>query len=146
MQKTMMLAAMPAVLVAVFATAAFAKIMTGTNEYDRISGTPRGDQINALDSPDGVYGNAGNDDIYGGEGADGLFGGLGGDAITGGKGQDTIDGGYGNDHLYASDGTVDFVTGGPGIDIAWVDRTDDVAPDVEYVNGVKQGDKKKSGK
>jgi RTX calcium-binding nonapeptide repeat (4 copies) len=72
--------------------------------------------------------------------------GLGSDAITGGKGSDIIDGGVGNDHLYASDGQAEIISGGPGIDVAWVDRADRVERDVEYVNGVKQGDKKKGGK
>ena len=102
-------------------------------------GTSRGDQINALGGRDQVRGNLSVDDLYGGRGNDGLIGGLDDDDLAGGLGRDYLVGDYGDDTTFASDGVMDSIDGGPGIDRAWVDELDLMAwpQNVEYVNGKK---------
>ena len=58
---------------------------------------------------------AGDDVLDGGDGNDFMKGGAGNDQLTGGAGTDHLDGGRGDDRLFALDGEVDTVIGGPGL-------------------------------
>jgi RTX calcium-binding nonapeptide repeat (4 copies) len=95
----------------------------GTNRADTLVGT-NGNNV--------LLGRGGNDTLYGRGGNDVLEGGIGNDRLYGGPGRDTLLGGPGNDRLYARDGQRDVVNGGPGFDIAWVDKLD-VVRNVERV-------------
>lgn len=64
-----------------------------------------------------VSGSDGNDDLYGG------------------SGREVILGGEGDDFIEAKDGARDFVSCGPGDDVASVDGADRVAGDCETVYG-----------
>lgn len=81
-------------------------VVRGTARADVIRGTGRGDLI---------LGGRGNDTIYGRGGPDALIGGLGHDRLHGGASDDV---------LSARDRLRDFVFGGSGEDIAFVDRVD----------------------
>ena len=99
MRKGMMMAVV-ALMVAMFATAAYAATIYGTNGNDELYETPQNDAI---------YGYAGNDYIdaswYGGD-TDRLFGGRGHDELDAddGDGFDLLDGGRGYDVCYGDPG------------------------------------------
>jgi hypothetical protein len=127
-----------ALLVAMFATAAYAKIVTGTNDDDRLRGTDKGDQINGLKGNDSLWGFDSPDDLYGGYDEDRIFGSGGADYITGGKHNDELWGGRGPDTLAAHDGYIDQVSCGSRLDQAFVDEgyiEDEVDENCEFVNG-----------
>jgi hypothetical protein len=71
-----------------------------------------------------LVGTPGPDIICGLGGADILLGKGGNDLLVGGLGKDKLYGGPGNDRLMARDGKRDLVSGGPGRDVARVDRID----------------------
>jgi Ca2+-binding RTX toxin-like protein len=111
-------------LSAVFATTAFAAVVTGndnpenlrgTNGSDQINGNGGDDRIEAYRSADQVTGGTGNDRILAGRGNDSANGNAGDDRIHGFTGRDTLLGEDGNDRLYGSFGD-DTVDGGPGND------------------------------
>lgn len=130
MKRTLTFGALAAVLLAVFAGAAYAvnKVcpetgtcrgteqadgLTGTNGINRILGLGGDDVVYAYGANDVVYGGFGNDFIRGDAGADQLYGepGLdsvigsgGGDTLNGGAGTDNVAGGPGNDTLYGAGG------------------------------------------
>jgi Ca2+-binding RTX toxin-like protein len=135
-----------AVLVALFGVPAFAKILTGTNGSDEITGTPRADQINGLNGLDFLDSKSGADDLYGGRRKDSLGGDRGADQVTAGRRGDAMFGGFGNDRIYAHDGVANtgeagVIICGRGVDRAFVDNGpvvfDNPSPDCEYVNGKK---------
>ena len=95
----------------------------GTSGADTLVGTSRNDNLSGMGGPDTLRGRGGNDVLRGGSANDRLFG---------GRGHDVLLGEQGNDKLSARDGVRDTVNGGPGIDQAWVDRTD-VVRGVEHV-------------
>jgi Ca2+-binding RTX toxin-like protein len=98
MRKTGMLVAMVAVMVALFATAAFAANIRGNDNPNALLET-RGDDL--------IRGEGGGDVI---------------DANNFSGDQDILRGGSGNDRLLANDGdSQDRVSGGPGFDICVVD-------------------------
>ena len=68
-----------------------------------------------------------DDVLDGGDGNDFVKGGAGDDQLTGGAGSDHLDGGRGDDRLFALDGEIDTVIGGPGSDLGSVDAIDVVA-------------------
>ena len=81
-----------------------------------------------------IYGGNGNDVILGSRYNDFLRGDAdkdyiagydGDDIIDGGRGYDSMLGGNGNDTIYARDGLVETVSGGPGFDSAQLDSKDD---------------------
>jgi len=110
MRKTGMMVAMVAVMVALFATAAYANHLTGNN----------GDNV--------IFETAGNDRLEGRGGDDVL------DANNFGSDRDTLLGGEGADRLLANDGdTMDTTNGGPGFDICVVDRRSEVGNGCEKV-------------
>jgi hypothetical protein len=77
--------------------------------------------------PDVLHGTKGNDVLYG----------LGGnDTLVGGKGSDRLYGGPGNDRILAQDGQKDFVSCGPGKDVASLDELDRTDGTCETVTGV----------
>jgi Ca2+-binding RTX toxin-like protein len=90
-----------------------------------VVGTPGDDVLLDTNGNDVVCGLGGNDTLGAGLGNDVLRGGPGNDLLEGGAGNDTLYGGEGNDRLVAWDGTRDYVHGGPGYDVAWVDKTRD---------------------
>lgn len=82
-------------------------IIKGTNQNDKLQGTPEADII---------FGLNGDDSLNGLEGDDILDGRNGSDTLQGGDGNDTLIGGRGNDRLYAGKDQ-DKLTGGRGDDI-----------------------------
>ncbi len=71
---------------------------------------------------DVLYGGDGDDIISGGAGNDYLSGDNGNDILGGDSGSDRLDGGNGNDVLDGGlDGFTDFLTGGPGADVFYVE-------------------------
>ena len=103
MRKTGMLVAVVALMVAMFATAAYAANITGN------------DNSNALFETSG-------DDLIRGEGGGAVI-----DANNFSGDQDILRGGSGNDRLLANDGdSQDLVSGGPGFDICVVDARSEI--------------------
>ncbi len=110
MRKTGMMVAMVAVMVALFATAAYAATITGNNNDNNLFET------------------SGDDRIDGRGGADVL------DANNFGGDTDILRGGSGNDRLLANDGdTLDTVNGGPGFDTCVVDSRAEVGDSCEKI-------------
>ena len=110
MRKTGMMVAMVAVMVALFATAAYAATITGNNNDNNLFETP------------------GDDRISGRGGADVL------DANNFGGDTDILRGGEGSDRLLANDGdTLDNLNGGPGFDTCVVDRRAEVGDSCEKI-------------
>jgi Ca2+-binding RTX toxin-like protein len=96
MRRTGMMVALVAVMVALFATAAYAATIEGNNRDNTLFETPQNDRI---------YGNAGSDELYADEfsgDTDRLYGGRGQDFLYAddGDGQDLLDGGRGYDECY----------------------------------------------
>jgi len=60
-----------------------------------------------------------------------ICGGAGDDVLRGVGGSDTVLGEAGNDLLFAKDGRLDVVNGGPGHDVAYLDRGLDKTTSVE---------------
>ena len=110
MRKTGMMVAMVAVMVALFATAAYAAIITGN------------------DNNNNLFETSGDDIIEGRGGADVL------DANNFSGDTDILRGGSGNDRLLANDGdNLDTVNGGPGFDTCVVDSRVEVGKGCEKV-------------
>jgi Ca2+-binding RTX toxin-like protein len=110
MRKTGMLVAMVAVMVALFATAAYAATIEGN------------DNANAL------FETLGDDRMFGFDGFDVL------DANNYGGDTDILRGGAGNDHLLANDGeTRDTVYGGRGFDMCVVNARSEIGGGCERV-------------
>jgi Ca2+-binding RTX toxin-like protein len=99
MRKLTMIAATLAVLVALFATVAYAKNFVGDNRANTINGTVQRDVIKGLGGSDTILRHAGNDDIYGGPGHNGISAGKGNDFIVGGNGGVSLRGNRGNDRI-----------------------------------------------
>jgi Ca2+-binding RTX toxin-like protein len=137
-RKLTLMSLVVALLVAMFATAAYAKIITGTNRDDHLKGKAQSDEINGLKGDDSIWGYGSADDLYGGYHEDKLYGSWGDDYITGGKHEDKLWGGRGPDVLGAHDGYEDEVDCGPSVDYAYVDEgdvEDEVDESCEFVNG-----------
>jgi hypothetical protein len=78
----------------------------------------RGDKGN-----DVVRGGTGNDVLLGGDGSDQLMGEDGNDRLNGQAGVDKLRGGHGSDVVIGIDAAFnEYVEGGPGADILWIDR------------------------
>lgn len=80
-----------------------------------VTGSDEGEVLRGSGWDDRVTGLGGEDELYGGEGVDHLFS------------------GEGDDFVEASDGERDFVSCGPGSDVASVDYVDLIARDCEKV-------------
>jgi Ca2+-binding RTX toxin-like protein len=139
----MMLAAMLAVMGAVFATAAFAATIVGTNKADfNLKGTDQADTIRGrgLRGPDAILGKSGDDEMHGGRGADFIVGHLGKDKLYGEGGEDQLVGLHGADTFYAKDGFIDYVICGHGEDTVYADvKLDEITKDCETVKGDPPG-------
>jgi hypothetical protein len=107
-----------------FTTQGAGATLLGGNESDELVGAAGSDTISGFGGFDSITGAGGDDVLDGGDGNDFMKGGAGADQLTGGAGADYLDGGRGDDRLFALDGEVDTVIGGPGTDIASVDATD----------------------
>jgi len=82
---------------------------------------------------DFISGGAANDILYGGKGNDAILGNDGDDFLIGEAGHDVLRGGIGDDILDGVDGRRDKLLGGPGKDLARVDRRIDFGRDNESV-------------
>jgi hypothetical protein len=135
-----------------FAAAAVAENITGTQGDDVLTGTISDDHIVAKKGNDQVSALAGNDNVAGGKGDDTLNGDEGNDTLSGKKGADTINGGPGNDVINARG---DGKKSGPDriacgeesdeyandSDTVRADRSDVVAADCENVDRPGKPDK-----
>lgn len=91
--------------------------IAGTEEADRLRGTPSRDVIAGLGGDDEIVGSLGNDIICGGSGADQIHGGRGNDVVDGGAGDfDRVIGDLGDDHVMGGRGEGDEAAGSLGID------------------------------
>jgi hemolysin type calcium-binding protein len=135
-RKLAILTVLVAVMVAAFTTAAYADIVTGTNQDDRLKGTSERDQINGLYGDDTIWGKAQTDEVFGGRGSDEIFGGWASDWLVGGRDSDTLWGGKGRDEIEAADGYRDKIHCGPNVDIVFADTIDRVSDDCEDVHRV----------
>jgi Ca2+-binding RTX toxin-like protein len=89
----------------------------GTDNPDRLRGTPGRDVILGLGGGDEMVGSLGNDLICGGPGADLIHGGRGNDTVDGGAGDyDRVIGDLGDDHVLGGTGMGDETAGSLGID------------------------------
>jgi Ca2+-binding RTX toxin-like protein len=115
----------------VFAAAASAAVIRGTDGPDNLNGTASADLIygrggndiiRAHDGSDVVYAGQGNDVVRGGAGNDVIYGGPGNDVTWVGGGADVQSTGDGNDilHALANDNEPDILNCGPGFDVAYV--------------------------
>ena len=110
MRRTGMLVAMVAVMVALFATAAYAATIEGNN------------------NPNALFETRGDDLIRGFGGGDVI------DANNFGGDEDILRGGSGNDRLLANDGdSMDLVFGGSGFDICVVDDRSEIGGGCEKI-------------
>ena len=110
-----------------FTTQGQGATLLGGNESDELVGAAGSDTIMGFGGSDSITGAGGDDVLDGGDGNDFVKGGAGDDQLTGGAGSDHLDGGRGDDRLFALDGEIDTVIGGPGSDIASVDAIDVVS-------------------
>src|ERR671933_571259 len=90
-RKIALMVALAAALLVLFASAAYAAHVEGTNGPDVLVGTAHQDTLIAK---------GGADTVKGLKGSDTLLGGGGDDVLIGGPGPDVLRGGYGDDNLY----------------------------------------------
>ena len=115
MKKTAtMMVAMVALLVALFAAAAYADTITGTKYGDYLDVETSGD--------DRIYGRGGADDIFATNWAQDT------DKLYGGRGADALD-------AWDGDGS-DILNGGRGLDDCWGDPLMDTFVGCESINGM----------
>jgi Ca2+-binding RTX toxin-like protein len=105
--------------------------LSGTDSAnDLLTGSYVGDTLAGAGGNDTIHAGIGNDTIDGGNGEDWLFGGLGNDTIVGGNGRDALRGDGGDDWLLGGPGDYDniadssgsnFLGGGAGNDVIFVD-------------------------
>lgn len=89
-----------------------------------LSGGSGDDDVRGSFGHDFLLGRSGSDLLVGNRGSDRIFGGRGGDHLIGGKGDDRIAGGPGDDLVQAADDRRDEIACGPGMDRAYLDRSD----------------------
>jgi Ca2+-binding RTX toxin-like protein len=108
-------------------------VLVGGPGNDRLLGGAGSDTLVGGLGEDELVGRVGADRLEGGDGSDRLVAGAGvdvvlaaagNDVIVGGTGRDRLYGGAGADLLFARDGYRDVVDGGPGLDLATLDRLD----------------------
>jgi Ca2+-binding RTX toxin-like protein len=136
MRRIIILLSLMAVMVAIFAAAAFAVTKTGTQNDDLLIGTDNSDNLYGLNGADILRGHGGNDYLEAGRGDDAVYGGDGNDHIYLGGGNDQAYGGPGDDTINAVDGVVsnDFVSGGAGTnDRCFVDSFDEADSSCEHI-------------
>lgn len=108
----------------VFTLPALAKVVRGTPDGDKLSGSAKSDRLN---------GRAGDDELNGRKGGDILKAGRDDDLLVGGKGFDDLRGAKGDDVIRARDGEPDIIDCGTGFDVAIVDPVEDGVFDCEEV-------------
>lgn len=97
MRRVTLLTLAAALLVALTAGVAAAKVISGTTGDDKLVGTNRADTLRGFDGDDRLYGRGGDDTLKGYIGDD--F------PLRGAKGDDTIVGGLGADRSYGQGGS-----------------------------------------
>ncbi|WP_150050569.1 calcium-binding protein [Methylomonas rhizoryzae] len=128
-----------------------ARVLTGNDSNNAISGYASDDTLNGLDGNDTLSGQDGDDNLDGGSGEDTLYGGDGDDVLQGGSdddvlygqaGDDTLDGGAGNDTLEGDAGSDTYLFGiGSGQDIiSDYDTTANKTDSVQLGEGVGTSD------
>ena len=114
MRRVMLMLAVMAVMVSLFAVGAYAANIQGTNNTEQLNESNKNDQIHALSGDDDIFA-----DLYGGDS----------DRAHGNKGDDFID---------LRDGDIkDHAWGGKGEDDCW-GETGDSFTGCEFVNGVEK--------
>ena len=108
----------------VVAIPAIAATVSGSSGPDYLRGTKRSDLIRRRQNADVLIGRADADTLRGAKGKD---------RVRAGKGEDALRGGKSADVLRARDGSADLLDCGPGVDIAYVDVTEDGVFDCEEV-------------
>ena len=125
MRRATLLTMMVALILALTAGVAAAKIVNGTAGNDRLVGTNKADRINGKAGNDNIYGKNGNDKMIGAPGNDLLSGSGGDDNIVAGLGRDQVQASGGDDTIKADNGDVsDKIFCGSGFDVARVDIND----------------------
>jgi Ca2+-binding RTX toxin-like protein len=115
MKKKLATAALAAAGSVALAAPSLADTFAGTNDDDRIVGTPRHDEIRGLAGDDMLLGRGGDDFIRGNRGNDHVRGEGGNDFLHGDKGDDTVRGGGRGDDVMGENGS-DVIAGGAGPD------------------------------
>jgi Ca2+-binding RTX toxin-like protein len=135
----MMLAALAMVLIALFATAGYAKNIVGDKQANTMNGTPWRYMIKGLGGGDNLLSHAGDDDVYGGAAHDGISAHKGNDYVVGGKGGDFLIGNGGDDRIKAAgDGSkrfADYIDCGDGASDRTTADEKDIIRNCEFVNG-----------
>ncbi|MDF3029625.1 MAG: HlyJ hemolysin-like protein [Moraxellaceae bacterium] len=106
----------------------YGNTLTGTSGADSVYAGAGNDTVSGGDGNDILHGEGDADYLYGEDGSDIAYGGEGNDGVGGGAGADVVYGDGGNDilidHLYNggphSDGLVDVLHGGEGVDTFYV--------------------------
>lgn len=111
----------------------------GGSGNDQLMGGDNNDHLYGEDGNDMLWGEKGNDTILGGNGLDQLMGDVGFDQLNGGAGKDKFWGGNDRDVLIAIDNEVDeYIDGGNGEDVLWVDNTDTQIVDAASGNTINK--------
>jgi Ca2+-binding RTX toxin-like protein len=115
-------------------------ILVGMNGRDRLYGDAGNDQLKGGGGVDRLYGGEDHDILVGESSADKMYGEGGNDTLVGGNGTDLLNGGVGLDYLYGGNdddtlygrdgGAFDFLSGGPGNDVA-ESEDEDAREDIE---------------
>ncbi len=117
MRRTIKLAVVTALMLALASVAALAANLVGNNLPNVINGTAANDTINGRGGGDRLSGFGGLDEIVGGAGDDLILGGGSADNLRDGNGSDRILGGPGHDTVYlVGDDFTDYVDCGAGFD------------------------------
>jgi hypothetical protein len=125
MRRATLLTMMVALILALTAGVAAAKIVNGTADNDRLVGTDKADRLNGKAGNDKIYGKKGDDKMIGAPGNDLLSGSGGDDNIVAGLGKDQVQASGGDDTIKADNGDVsDKIFCGSGFDVARVDIND----------------------
>lgn len=126
MRRATLLTMVAALMLALTAGVAVAKVIDGTKGNDKLVGTSRADTLNGFAGNDKLYGKGGNDTLKGYIGDDPVLrGAAGDDTILGGIGSDRSFGDAGDDTIRTvGDTQVDFVNCGADVDFAEVSGND----------------------
>jgi Ca2+-binding RTX toxin-like protein len=127
-RKITLVIALATVLLAVFASVAYAAVIQGTSGNDTLVGTSKSDVI---------FGRGGDDELRGRNQSDDLRAGPGNDTIYGENGADVLRGQEGDDHLYGGpDATqgpkvaVDEYWCGGGFDVVHLEKGENAAHNI----------------
>jgi hypothetical protein len=111
-------------------------VITGGDGNDFIHGSDYVDHIEGNGGNDEIHGHEDGDVIEGGDGNDTLVGQDGNDYLVGGAGLDNMMGGSGDDEIMSHDGQwKDYISGGPGDDVATADKNHEYDYQGEWQEG-----------